>query len=150
METLSPSLRELARRLIAASRTTSDPRVHETVLVIEKLRISLARFAGADGFTSLLRRALALAGEEVPSLKNVKVGTDGRLEGLGKLADRKGAGAPENAGGGSAGAEAAVAITAHLLGLLVTFIGRPFTMRLVREAWPNEALDDSHSRTEAD
>ena len=40
------------------------------------------------------------------------------------------------------GAEAAVAITAHLLGLLVTFIGEPLTLRLVREAWPDASLDE--------
>jgi hypothetical protein len=33
--------------------------------------------------------------------------------------------------------DAAVAITAQLLGLLVTFIGEPLTVRLVREAWPD-------------
>ncbi len=40
------------------------------------------------------------------------------------------------------GVEAAVAITAHLLGLLVTFIGEPLTLRLVREAWPDASLDE--------
>ena len=42
----------------------------------------------------------------------------------------------------TAGGEAAVAITAHLLGLLVTFIGEPLTLRLVREAWPDASLDE--------
>jgi hypothetical protein len=39
------------------------------------------------------------------------------------------------------GIEAAVAITAHLLGLLVTLIGEPLTVRLVRDAWPDTAWD---------
>ncbi len=91
--------------------------------VCEKLRISLTRFAGADGFTSLLRRALALARAEVPALHGVQVKADGSLEGLEELA----------ADAGSGGVEAAVAITTHLLGLLVTFVGEPITLRLVRE-----------------
>ena len=97
--------------------------------VCEKLRISLTRFVGADGFTALLRRALALARADVPSLQTVKVTADGRLEGLEEFA----------ADSENAGVEAATAITAHLLGLLVTFIGEPLTLRLVREAWPDVA-----------
>ena len=72
MDTPSPSIRDLARRLLAveaASQSAADPRVHEAVRVCEKLRISLTRFAGADGFASLLRRALALARAEVPALQ---------------------------------------------------------------------------------
>ena len=127
-------MRDLARRLLAASQTASDPHVHEAVVVIEKLRISLTKFAGAEGFASLLRRALVLASAEVPSLQSVKVGADGRLEGFEQLA--------ADTGTGAAGGEAAVAITAHLLGLLVTFIGEPLTLRLVREAWPDTSLDE--------
>ena len=33
--------------------------------------------------------------------------------------------------------EAAVAILAHLLDLLITFIGQPLTMQLLKEAWPD-------------
>ena len=67
-------MQALARRLLAveaASQTAADPHVHEAVRVCEKLRISLTRFAGADGFTALLRRALALARAEVPALQSV-------------------------------------------------------------------------------
>lgn len=106
--------------------------MHQAVRVCEKLRISLTRFAGADGFTSLLRRALALARSEVPVLHGMQVKADGSLEGLEELvADHS-----------SRGVEAAAAITTHLLGLLVTFIGEPLTLRLVREAWPDAALDE--------
>jgi len=34
------------------------------------------------------------------------------------------------------GVEAAIAITAHLLGLLVTFIGESLALRLMGDAWP--------------
>jgi hypothetical protein len=45
---------------------------------------------------------------------------EGRLEGI------------EEAGG-----EAAITITAHLLGLLVTFVGESLTRRLMRKALPD-------------
>jgi hypothetical protein len=128
MDTPSSSMRDLARKLLAASRTASDPRVHEAVLVNEKLRISLTRFAGPDGFASLLRRALALASAEAPALQSVKIGADGRLEGLDDL-------------GTDEGKKAAIALATHLLGLLVTFLGESLTMRLVSEAWPETPLD---------
>ena len=118
------------------SQAVSDPHVHEAVLVSDKLRISLTRFAGVDGFASLQRRALALARAEMPSLQSVKVGADGRLEGFEQLAVDAGTGA----------AAAAAAVTAHLLGLLVTFIGKPLTLTLVREAWPDVSLEKSHSK----
>ena len=137
-------MRDIARRLLAASQTVSDPHVPEAVLVSDRLRASLTRFAGADGFTSLLRRALALARAEVPSLQSVKVGAEGRLEGFELLAAQTGMDVA------AAAAAAAAAITAHLLGLLVTFIGEPLTLALVREAWPDISLTESHSTTEID
>ena len=124
-------MRDLARRLLAASHTVSDPHVHEAVLVSDKLRMSLTRFAGVDGFVSLQRRALVLASADVPALQRVKVGEDGRLEGFEQLAAVTGTGAA------AAAAAAAAAITAHLLGLLVTFIGEPLTLRLERATRPD-------------
>ncbi len=135
MDTLSASMRDLARRLLAANQVASGSQVDEAVVLIEKLRITLTKFAGPEGFTSLLRRALALASAEVPSLQNVKTGADGRLEGFEEIVADKGA--------GGAGDEAAVAIIAHLLGLLVTFIGEPLTLRLERAAWPTEPRSNS-------
>ena len=137
-------MRDLVRRLWAVSRTDADPHVDETAVVIEKLRIPLTRFAGAEGFASLLRRALMLARADVSSLQSVKVGSDGRLEGIEQLAAETGAGAA------GAGAEAVAAVAERLLELLVTFIGERLTLRLVREAWPDTFLDEYNSRGEAD
>jgi hypothetical protein len=50
-------MRDLARRLLAASQSAADSDVQEAVLVNEKLRIALIQFAGADGYAALLRRA---------------------------------------------------------------------------------------------
>ena len=124
-------MREWSRRLLAASQPASDPHVHEVAVVSEKLRVPLTTFAGAEGFASLMRRALVMASAEVPSLQNLKVGSEGRLEGLEHL--------PSDIGTRS---EAAVAITAHLLGLLSTFIGERLTLRLIRESWPDTLLDE--------
>ena len=67
-DTPSPTVRDLARRLLAveaARQSATSSREHEAVRVCDKLRVCLTRFAGADGFTALLRRALALARAEV-------------------------------------------------------------------------------------
>ena len=130
----SPSIRSLARRLLAmeaASPGGTDARAHEAVRVFEKLRISLTRFAGADGFAALLRRTLAVAQTEAPSLHRITFKPDYSIDGLEALA-------AEDADGG---VEAAAALTAHLLELLITFIGEPLTLRLIRDAWPDASLD---------
>lgn len=129
-----PAMRDLARRLLAleaASRTAADAPAHEAARVLDKLRLSLARFAGPEGFASLLRRALALARAEIPALRTVEATPDGSLNGFDQVA----------ADAGSSGTDAALAITAHLLGLLVTFVGEALTLRLVRDAWPDVALN---------
>lgn len=130
MEMPAPSIRDLARKLLAASENAADSRAQKAVLVNEKLRIALTQFAGADGFAALLRRALALASAEAPALKGATVSADGRLEGLEQLTTLP----------GSVAGAAALAITVHLLGLLVTFIGEPLMLRLVHQAWPNLSL----------
>jgi hypothetical protein len=140
METPSNSLRALAQRLLAveaASKSTSEPPVHEAVRVCEKLRISLTRFAGADGFSSLLRRALTLAQADVPSLRSVKLSPNGSLEGLEKLA-------AEASGGEVEVAHAAMAVTTHLLWLLVTFVGEPIALRLLHEGWPHASFENEN------
>jgi len=133
MDKPSPTVRALAQRLLAfeaASEHAAD--AHEAVRVITKLRVSLTRFAGPEGSASLLRRALTLAGTEVPALRTVKLNPDGSLDGFEAIAIDAVAGRPD----------VAIAITAHLLVLLITFIGYPLTLRLVREAWPDARVDE--------
>lgn len=128
-------MRMLAMRLLALEATAAGAaraREHEAVRVWEKLRVSLTRLAGADGYMSLLKRALALARAEAPSLRMITLKLDFTLDGFESLAAED----PEQ------GAEAGLAITAHLLDLLATFIGEPLTVRLVREVWPNVSLDE--------
>ena len=128
MEKPSTSIWELSRRLLAAEaelRTAADS--HEAVLVCEKLRVSLTRLAGAEGFTALMRRSLVLAQADVPALKDAKLGADGCVDGFELNGDA---------------ADAGTALTAHFLWLLVTFVGEPIALRLVREAWPDVIMDD--------
>lgn len=129
---VSASMRGLAQRLLAveaANQSAAGEHVHEGVMVCEKLQIAVTRFAGSDGFSSLLRRSFALAATEVPSLQTVRFTPDGSLAWCEQ--------AVEAANGGP---EGVVAIIAHLLGLLETFVGEPLTLRLVREAWPDASL----------
>ena len=135
-------MRDLARTLVAleaTNQTASGSDLHEAARVSEKLRISLTRFAGADGFTALSRRALALARADVPSLQAVTVKADGRLEGFVEFAAQT---SNRETDGG-------IAIITRLLELLVTFIGEALTLQLVREAWPDLSPEEWHSRSKA-
>ena len=139
MNTTPASIQGLAQRLLTmeiARRPLFDPPAHEAAQVCETLRITLTQFIGADGFTALLRRALALARADFPALRTVTITTDGRLAGFEEFAALE-----EN------GIGAATAITAQLLGLLVNFIGESLTLRLIRGAWP-EAFSQPISESE--
>lgn len=121
----SPSIRALAEQLIALEAANSHVYgldMPVALRVSEKLRTFLAQLVGVDGFTALQRRALALARADVPSLQTARVSAEGRLEGLQDVESDD---------------EAAIAITAHFLGLLVTFLGGPLALRLTRGAFPD-------------
>ena len=138
------SMRDLAARLLEVSRPASEDDMHEAAVVIETLREPLSRFIGHEGFTSLLRRAVTLASADAPSLRGIQVSADGRL----RLDE-----APHSRKHGDAAApdaEAAIAVAAHFLGLLVTFIGERLTTRLVQQAWPETPSNDSDSGNEDD
>ena len=118
----------LAQRLLVLEgplQGADDDPTAQAMRVFERLRVALARFAGSDSFASLVRRALVLARADEPALRQVSIKANGSLEGLEEIAG-----------------DPIVAIVAHFLGLLVTFIGEPLTLRLVREAWPDATLDD--------
>ena len=87
---------------------------------------------GVIGFSSLLSRALALAKADVPSLEAVQVRGDGSLEGFD----------PARQDEASECANQDLVLVAQLLGLLVTFIGTPLTLRLLRDAWPEAPIDE--------
>ena len=127
MSTASQEIQDMARQLLAfeaARDHSSYAQADVAVRVIDELRLRLVKLAGIGGFQSLLSRALTLAKAEVPSLNMVRVGADGSLEGFVEI--------EQNLEAGAAG-QAGIVLVTRLLELLVTFIGEPLTLRLVRD-----------------
>ncbi len=119
---VSLAIRDLAERLVAfedAETTVSDADSVATCRVCEKLRRPLSMLAGTAGFSSLLTRSLTLAKREAPALSSVRVNPDGTIEGLVDEAARSKS-----------------VLIAHLLALLITFIGEALTMQLLQDVWP--------------
>ena len=142
MRSVTPDLRNLARQLLAleaASGKRAKTRELASFHVTEKLRQPLSALAGVSGFRSLLSRALSLANGEVRWLKAVRVDASGSLEGLDDV--RAKLSADELAQGEAT-------LIAHLLGLLVTFIGEALTVRLMQEVWPEISGGELSSETE--
>jgi hypothetical protein len=137
MTSTSPETWELARRLIALEAKHDAPQCvngSEAASVLEKLRLALSRFAGVAGYRSLISRALALAKAEASSLKSVQVQLDGALEGFQCIEQKD--------------EEAGTLILVYLLSLLATFIGKPITVSLIRDVWPDASLDENDMRQE--
>jgi len=114
-----------------------------------RLRARLADLIGLTGYTTLLARAVRLAQVDVPALAGVAVvaGETGEPAAEGRLR-----GVPDftRASGDAAAIEAGLsAILAHVIGLLITFIGEDLALRLVHEAWPDLASDQAASEGHA-
>ena len=130
----TPTTRELAQRLLAYEEVEADSALadtHAVCLVCDKLRRPLTTLAGVAGFRSLLARALTLAKRESPVLGAWEVQADGSLQGL----------------NGEAG-ESGDVLIAHLIGLMITFIGESLTLRLLHDVWLD--LPDSEIKFERD
>jgi hypothetical protein len=129
-------MREVAARLIAEEATknkASGSNPPDAFHVCEKLRPHLATLMGKAGFRAVLARALVVASADVPWLKEVQVNADGAMEGWDKPAARVAA---------KELTESGVLLVAQLLGLLAAFIGGNLTLGLVRDVWPELALED--------
>ena len=117
----TPTTRELAQRLLAYEEVETTPAmadVHAVSRVCDKLRRSLTALAGVAGFRSLLARALTLAKQESSVFGGWEVKSDGSLEGVNGEAAQSGA-----------------VLIAHLIGLMITFIGESLTLRLLHDVW---------------
>ena len=137
MESTTAAPEELARRLVALEVSRTDTHAaldSEVARVCEKLRIPLARLAGQAGYRSLIARALALAKAQVPGLASAQVNSDGSLTGVAES---------EKSDPG-----AAISVVAHLLKLLVTFVGESITLSLIRDGWPDANLENTPSNSE--
>ena len=121
----------LAEETAAAGSARVDGRT--AFRVCERLRRDLNSLVGVAGFRSLLARALTLAKAEVSWLKEVQVGADGSLEGLTECKSRRSQ---------AEFTQGEVVLVAHLLGLLMTFIGESLTLQLVQAAWPDGSFGE--------
>ncbi len=128
------AMRDLVRRLLtqeALGGEGQEALILSADRVLDKLRAHLSTRIGQEGFRTLLSRALALTTAIHPHLSIVRVEAGGTLAGL-----REAVGANSQAT-----AVAAEALVAHLLELLVTFIGEDLTTRLLSTVWPEPAKD---------
>ncbi len=135
----------LARRLLtheAADSLGQEYRLEAAGAACEKLRIYLSKLIGQEGFRTLLVRALTLTTVQFPRLSAVHVGADGSLAGL-RVAAGIDSQEPQDDTAREDTVEGAVALVAHLLALLVTFIGEDLTRRILGTVWPDFALDDA-------
>ena len=139
MRRAAPAAQDLARRLLAYEAGVSqrpEARVEAAPPAVDKLRFHLSKLIGPAGFQAFLDRSLGLARAEFPWLAEVQVEPDGALKGLREVVE------------GRDPAEAAAGVTAvlaHFLGLMVSFIGDPLTLRLMRAVWPELSLSDAGS-----
>ena len=126
---VTPELRTAAERLLKleAAGGRGTRKLPTAALVSERLRRVLSTLLGAVGFKALLARAVTLAKAEVPTLSALQIAADSSLVGLSE---------DDDFGDGE------VVLVAHILGLLVTFIGEALMLRLVNDAWPKARLDD--------
>jgi hypothetical protein len=141
--TTLPETRDLAQRLLtyeSVEGNTSEPLVSATLSVYGKLRQRLGELAGSAGFQSLASRALTLARSEEPSLGAVEVGADGNLELMSGVE-------PSIKVEQDRVHEGGVVLISRLLGLLFIFLGEALTVNLIRDVWPDAALDDAVPRT---
>ncbi len=109
-------------------------------VVCEKLGTSLTRFAGMAGFRSLLSRARSLAVADVDWLERVTVEADGSLVGTEVIS---GLSADDIVRG-------EIILVAHLVSLLITFIGETLTLRLLQDAWPEVSRGDINPESESE
>ncbi len=100
--------------------------------VCEKLRLVLSASLGTTGFRALFARAVTMAIAEVPGMPAVQMTVDGSFENLGVVERQSNKGKT---------AKEEVILIAHLLGLLVVFLGETLMLQLVQDAWPKANLD---------
>ncbi|HTE43383.1 MAG TPA: hypothetical protein VK629_21365 [Steroidobacteraceae bacterium] len=135
MNRATPRMRIFAQRLIAyeeRNKTPSQAKASLTFILLE-LRPQLANLMGTAGFAALLSRALAMASLERPWLRSVHERPDGSLENWSELEAQVAA---------AEFLDGKIVLLAHLLGLLVAFIGENLMLRLVRDVWPNLPPND--------
>jgi hypothetical protein len=107
--------------------------------VSARLRPQLVALMGTAGYRAVVSRALTLATDEVKWLHHVRVALDGTIEGLEDVAAQL---PPGHAARGR------LTLLAHLLELLVSFIGEGLTFRLLQELYPHLSENDFEAAKE--
>ncbi len=142
------SERLLARRLVldgAQGPDDLDGGIRAANQVLERLRSVTVPLIGASGYAALLGRSLALAQPGARCLEAVPSAEGGRVALAGS---GPGTQPPEPA----EVREAAIAVVASVISLLVTFIGEDLTRRALQRGWPDlefttHASDDDQEET---
>jgi hypothetical protein len=111
----------------ALGSTPAEKDESTTFRAVDALRPHLSMLMGQGGFQALLARALALAKAEASWLTGLRVMSAGDLDGL--TAARSTITAADFR-------EGEQVLIAHLLRLLVAFIGPSLTIRLINQLWP--------------
>ena len=135
MSRATPKMRELSQRLVAKEmqRGKSAEEAVAPFFIYERLRPSLSTLMGKEGTRALFARSLSLARLELPNLLSVTVSDEGLLAGF------------ETAEASITFQEKfeyRIVLVAHVIGLLVAFIGSNLTLRLLRECWPELTFKD--------
>ncbi len=154
----------LVRRLIAhearASQHQNDPGQDQEPIrqnqeaverVLNKLRLHLSKTIGQEGFRTLLARALTLTTPQFPNLGSIQINADGSLNGMpgtagvhSKITQNEAQNTQSYETPSTAiianPTEGATALLAHLIALLVTFIGEDLTLRILSTLWPELAF----------
>jgi hypothetical protein len=128
-------LRTAAERVLGLETAASKrgaTKLPAAAAVSDRLRRVLSTLLGTAGFRALLARAVTLAKAEVPEMMAVVVQLDGSLAGL----------SLDDALGKNGFTDGEIVLVAHILGLLVTFVGEALMLRLVNDAWPKAKLND--------
>lgn len=127
-----PKLKESARQLVEFEVAGAKSADVAAFRVCERLQVPLGKLLGLGGFRALLARSLSLAAADHPWLSELIIKDDSALEGFAALkAERR----------STALVEGGVTVVAHLLELLVTFIGPDLTLAVLKEAWPEADCD---------
>jgi len=132
----------LVRRLLTLEAVGSQDQealVAAAERVLDRLRAHLSQRIGQEGFRTLLARALTLTTPRFPRLKAVRVEADGSLSGLRRAADAGPQEAQDDVTPQEA-VEGTTALAAHLIELLITFIGEDLTLRILSTVSPTLSL----------
>ena len=136
----NPALRQLALRALA-QRKASIADAGALAAAAQRAYADLTRVSapliGDVGVNALTGRSLYLAQRQYPWLVQTREPEqwDGPFEQIVFCLERQDP---------AVATEAAGAVLATLLGLLVTFIGEPLTVQLLRQAWPDVFSERSH------